>query len=78
METKNTPKRREGQSTGKSSDMDFQNTAAIYTRKSTTDSRDGEARSLSGQARKNHGYAAQHGLTVVAEYQEALFYPCRV
>ena len=72
MATKNTPKRREGQSTGKSSDMDFKNTAASYIRKSTLDSRDGEARSLSGQSRKNHGYATQHGLTVVAEYQEAL------
>ena len=52
--------------------MKFDSTAAIYTRKSSTDSRDGENRSLSGQARKAHGYAAQHGLTIVAEYQEAL------
>ena len=35
METKNTPKRREAKSTGKSLDMNFTNTAAIYTRKST-------------------------------------------
>lgn len=72
METKNTPKRREGKSTGKSSDMNFSKTAAIYVRKSTLDSRDGEARSLSGQARKANGYAAQNDLTVVGQYQEAL------
>ena len=46
--------------------------AAVYPRKSTLDSRDGEARSLSGLARKTHGYAAQHDLTVAAEYQATL------
>lgn len=70
-EGKNTPRHPKAKSTGKSLDMEFSKTAAIYVRKSSTDSRDGENRSLAGQTRKLIGYAAQRGYTLINEYQEA-------